>query len=333
MKNIVIVNDTYDPWYNLSLEEYLLCKTPDGSAVLYLWQNANTVVIGKNQNPWRECRTELLESEDGKLARRSTGGGAVYHDLGNLNFSFILDREKQNFTEQAKVIVSALEEYGVRAYATGRNDIVTDEGKISGNAFTYRRTRALHHGTLLVDVDKEKLGKYLQVSKEKMMAKGIKSVQSRIRNLKEYNGSITVDDLKDKLIDKFIAQYGEADIYDVRKDKNCLNALLDKEEIDRIYKTYASWEYRYGEAPAFDTEWVTRFPWGGIEIHFSSKNGIITKNAVFSDAMDESFISGLANCFADVKFKKEDMVNALLKKYGDNYMACDIAAYISEKEI
>lgn len=114
-----------------------------------------------------ECRTELLESEGGKLARRSTGGGAVYHDSGNLNFSFILPRSSQDFLIQAGIITKAVGKSGINAYVNGRNDIVTDQGKFSGNAFTYRKNRALHHGTVLVDVDREKLGRYLQVSKEK----------------------------------------------------------------------------------------------------------------------------------------------------------------------
>ncbi|MDD3092880.1 MAG: lipoate--protein ligase, partial [Clostridia bacterium] len=104
MKNLIVINKSHNPWYNLSLEEYLLDKVTEYDNILFLWQNANTVVIGKNQNPWRECRTELLESEDGKLARRSTGGGAVYHDLGNLNFSFILERSSQDFNLQARII-------------------------------------------------------------------------------------------------------------------------------------------------------------------------------------------------------------------------------------
>jgi lipoate-protein ligase A len=108
MSNLIVINTSFNPWYNLALEEYLLDKVTDYDNILFLWQNANTVVIGRNQNAWRECRTELLESEGGKLARRSTGGGAVYHDSGNLNFSFILPRSSQDFLIQAGIITKAV---------------------------------------------------------------------------------------------------------------------------------------------------------------------------------------------------------------------------------
>ncbi|HPB18105.1 MAG TPA: lipoate--protein ligase, partial [Clostridia bacterium] len=108
MNNLIVINTSLDPWFNLALEEYLLDKVTDYENILFLWQNANTVVIGKNQNPWRECRSELLEAEGGKLARRSTGGGAVYHDIGNLNFSFILARSNQDFNLQARIITQAV---------------------------------------------------------------------------------------------------------------------------------------------------------------------------------------------------------------------------------
>jgi len=332
MKNLIVINKSHNPWYNLSLEEYLLDKVTEYDNILFLWQNANTVVIGKNQNPWRECRTELLESEDGKLARRSTGGGAVYHDLGNLNFSFILERSSQDFNLQARIIIQAVKKFGIEAYVNGRNDIVTEEGKFSGNAFTFRRNRALHHGTVLLDVDCEKLGRYLQVSKEKMEAKGIKSVQSRIVNLREYNNDITVDDLKFSIIEAFEKEFGTCEIVNEFDNPQSLKKFVNKEEIDRIYDIYSSWDYRYGQAPRFDIEWVHRFSWGGIEIHLCLKNGIITQSRIFSDALDEPFITSIQDCFNNVRFKKQDMIKAISAKKSDSPMAHDIIEYIQSKE-
>lgn len=332
MKNLIVINKSHDPWLNLALEEYLLENVSEYENILFLWQNANTIVIGKNQNPWRECRTGLLESEEGKLARRSSGGGAVYHDMGNLNFSFIMDKDKQNFNIQAKIIIEALKAFNIESYVNGRNDIVTTEGKFSGNAFTFRRNRALHHGTILLDVNREKLGRYLQVSKEKMAAKGIKSVQSRIVNLKEYNEAITIDSLKSSIKDAFIKEYGPALILDESQEPECLNKIFDKKEIDRIYDIFSSWDYRYGEAPKFDIELTTRFPWGGIEIHLCLKNGFVTQSRIFSDAMDEAFISDIQDCFSNVRFTKEDMVQAILEKREKVPMAQDIANFILSKE-
>ncbi|MFA5340972.1 MAG: lipoate--protein ligase, partial [Clostridia bacterium] len=313
MMNLIIINTSLDPWYNLAFEEYLLDKVTDYRNILFLWQNSNTVVIGKNQNPWRECRSELLEAEGGKLARRSTGGGAVYHDMGNLNFSFIIERNSQDFNLQARIITQAVKKFGIEAYVNGRNDIVTNEGKFSGNAFTYRKNRALHHGTILVDVNREKLGRYLQVSKEKMEAKGIKSVQSRIVNLKEYNNTISIDDLRVSIVEAFIKEFGESKVLNQFNNENALDSFIDKSELDRIYGIYSSWEFRYAEAPRFDIEWTNRFTWGGIEIHLSLKNGIIEKSMIYSDALDEAFISDIQKCFNNVRFKKEDMADAVLK--------------------
>lgn len=332
MKNLIVINKSHDPWLNLALEEYLLENVTEYENILFLWQNANTIVIGKNQNPWRECRTGLLESEDGKLARRSSGGGAVYHDMGNLNFSFIMDKDKQNFNTQAKIIIEAVKAFNIESYVNGRNDIVTTEGKFSGNAFTFRRNRALHHGTILLDVNREKLGRYLQVSKEKMAAKGIKSVQSRIVNLKEYNEAITIDSLRSSIKDAFIKEYGPASILDEFQEPECLNKIFDKKEIDRIYDIFSSWNYRYGEAPKFDIELTARFPWGGIEIHLCLKNGIVTQSRIFSDAIDEAFISDIQDCFNNIRFTKDDMAQAILEKREKVPMAQDIANFILSRE-
>lgn len=333
MNNLILINTSFNPWYNLSLEEYLLEQAVNYDNILFLWQNANTVVIGKNQNPWRECRTELLESEGGKLARRSTGGGAVYHDLGNLNFSFILARSIQNFNQQARIITSAVKKFGIEAYVNGRNDIVTNEGKFSGNAFTFKKDRALHHGTILVDVNREKLGRYLQVSKEKIEAKGIKSVQSRIVNLIEYNSSLTIDNIRTSIMDEFIKEFGECEVINQFKDESVIYEKFDKSKIEDIYTIYSSWEHIYGEAPKFDIEWINRFSWGGIEIHLSLKNGIIVKSKIYSDALDEAFITDIQECFNNVKFKKEDMTNAILSKTRNTQMSKDIAQYILSKEM
>ena len=175
--NIILYTDTFDPWLNLSVEEQLLNSVKPGQFILYLWQNHNTVVIGKNQNAWRECKTELLENEGGKLARRLSGGGAVFHDIGNLNFTFVVDRENYDLTKQVSVILNAVNSLGINAEMNGRNDLTVDKRKFSGNAFCFRKHGAYHHGTVLVNADMSKMARYLQVSKEKILSKGIQSVQ------------------------------------------------------------------------------------------------------------------------------------------------------------
>ena len=176
----ILVTDCTNPHRNLALEDALLTNLPDGQALLYLWQNKHTVVIGAGQNAWRECHTQLLESEQGTLARRSSGGCAVYHDLGNVNFSFIVPREDYDVQRQLRVVLDAVRTLGIDAEPSGRNDLTAQGRKFSGNAFRLLKHSALHHGTLLVHVDMQKLPRYLNVAPDKLKAKLYNAGASRV---------------------------------------------------------------------------------------------------------------------------------------------------------
>lgn len=184
-----------NPYENLAMEEYLTDALPVNSALMFLWQNRNCVVIGKNQNIYDECNLDLMKSDEVKPVRRKTGGGAVYHDLGNLNFSFITDKKHYSKESNNQIIINALKRLDINAEISGRNDLVIREQKFSGHAYLNKRN-CLHHGTLMVDVDKNKLAKYLNVSKEKLSGKHVSSVRSRVINLKEVNETLTVEELK-----------------------------------------------------------------------------------------------------------------------------------------
>ena len=181
-----------DPYRNLALEQYLTEHVADDACILYLWQNQNTVVIGRNQNAWQECRTGLLEQEGGTLARRLSGGGAVFHDMGNLNFTFSVSTENYDLSRQQRVILEACRLLGIQAELSGRNDLLAQGRKFSGNSFYNHGGRSFHNGTLLIDADMTKMGRYLSPSPAKIASKGVASVASRVVNLRELCPGLTV---------------------------------------------------------------------------------------------------------------------------------------------
>lgn len=166
------------------------------------------MVIGRNQNAWRECRTTLLEQEGGVLARRLSGGGAVYHDMGNLNFTFSLPTADYDLRRQQEVLVAACRRLGIPAECSGRNDILTGGRKFSGNSFYHHGGRSFHNGTLLIDVDMEKLGRYLAPSQGKLESKGVASVRSRVVNLSQVQPGLTVSHMEEALWSAFSEVYG-----------------------------------------------------------------------------------------------------------------------------
>jgi lipoate-protein ligase A len=324
----IITSSSFDPWYNLALEEFLLKHVRENEIILYLWQNENTVVVGKNQNCWKECKCVELENDGGKLARRLSGGGAVYHDLGNLNFTFVMDKELYNLEKQLKVIIEALKNIGIEAEFSGRNDITIKGKKFSGNAFYNTKNTVLHHGTLLINSDFSKLAGYLQVSKEKMQSKGVESVQSRVINLKEVNISITLEEVISNLKRTFIKLYGGTG--------EVIDANSFKEEINSLYSKYSSWQWRYGESPSFDISFQKRFSFGEIEICLNCKDGYIVDAKVYSDAMDYEVITEISKKLNGIKFKKPYIINSIRELNVDgikNPIIDDVTEWLNEKQI
>lgn len=279
MMNYLFESNSYNPWNNLAIEKHLADFIQPGDLLLYLWQNENTVVIGRNQNALRECKAQLLEEEGGYLARRTTGGGAVYHDLGNLCFTFVASPERYDLQRQMKVIQRACRKFGIETEFSGRNDIITKDGfKFSGNAFSVTAMCKIQHGTLMIDVNKEKLGRYLTPSEEKMKAKGVKSVKSRVCNLKDLNPEVTVEAMKTALREAFTEEYGAFENFTF-ENLNC-------EEMQKTYEAYASWDWKYGKSPECEIVRVKRFTWGEIQVHLKLKNLYIAECKVYSDALD-----------------------------------------------
>lgn len=308
-KSIALVDSTsFDPWFNLALEEFLLQRCKEQQVILYLWQNDQTVVIGRNQNAWKECRCQELESDGGKLARRLSGGGAVFHDLGNLNFTFIMDKTLYNLERQLEVILRAARSLGINALFSGRNDLTAEGKKFSGNAFYHGERVSYHHGTVLIDSDFDKLGRYLQVSKEKLQSKGVKSAPSRVINLKSLAPALTVAGMKSALRQGFGELYGEGGAVVPGEIEVWDQSVLQSDpasSLAGLYHKYASWEWRYGKSPRFDLTLEHRFTWGNLDLGLVLENGMITGAEIYSDAMDSLLIRQMAQALSGLPLKAD----------------------------
>lgn len=326
LRTKIIYSLSNNPWYNLALEEFLLESISQDEVLLYLWQNQRTVVIGRNQNAWKECNYKVLKGDGGKLARRLSGGGAVFHDLGNLNFTFIMGRDSYNLKRQLRVIIEAVKQLGIEAEFSGRNDLLVKGKKFSGNAFYFTGDKAYHHGTLLFDTDFTQMLKYLQVSVEKIASKGIDSVRSRVLNLKELRADLNLKMLKKAMESSFLEEYGGEGQFEYLHPE-------DISELKGLYEKYSSWEWLFGSSPDFNVVFEKRFPWGGLEICLQTRKGIIEEAVIYSDAMDVELIKKIAEALKGCVFKI-DKISGEIKKIDKNQgIITDIISWLKEKNI
>lgn len=273
-----------DPRHNLALEAYLLERVRPGQCILYLWQNQRTVVIGRNQHAQSECRVQALEADGGQLIRRLSGGGAVYHDLGNLNFTFLTVREDYDVEKQTEAILQAVRSLGVPAERSGRNDLTAQGGKFSGHAYYRSGTQCYHHGTLMVSVDLAPLERYLNVSPLKLQAKGVASVRSRVVNLRDFCPDLTIDALCDALVRAFSAVYG-------LPVRTLTEAELDQEALGKGIARFSDPAWIYGDTRPLDVSREALFPWGLLRLDYSLEGEVITQAAVWSDALETEYLT------------------------------------------
>ena len=308
----VLISDQYDPFLNRAVEQYLTEHQEKGIVTLYLWKNQKTVVIGYNQNPYAECNVQLLLDEGGHLMRRGTGGGAVYHDLGNINFSFIADRKFYNVQKQLSVIQDALLTYGLQAEISGRNDLLCQGRKFSGNAFSKGPVNNLHHGTILIKTDGAMMQRYLIVDKAKLLKNGVQSVASRVVNLSELIPELTSENIKQPLIDAFEKTYeGKAPLLD-------FDELAKKPEVQAIREKISSYEFLFGRWEQFKTSKKGRFTWGGVELALKvdEAQAIIMDVQIASDCLDTEIIGQAENILKGCSTKKKpavDETNEIIK--------------------
>lgn len=293
-----------DPYRNIAIEEFLTMHTQEQECILYLWQNQHTVVIGRNQNCWKECRINALEEDGGHLARRLSGGGAVYHDLGNLNFTFCVRENNYDVDRQLEVIVRAVRMLGLEAEKTGRNDITVQDRKFSGNAFYRSNGFCYHHGTLLVDADLTALSRYLNVSREKLQTKGVDSVRARVVNLRALNPEITVEALRRQMVAAFEQVYGlRAQPFPEKR--------LDLEAIVEGERKFASWDWKYGRRLPFQYRMYRRFSWGDIELQFQVNRGLVQEISAYSDSMEHALVARLPGLWRGCRYEEQALRRAL----------------------
>lgn len=303
--NKVIISESTQTYFNLAFEEYLLKNSPEDEVVMFLWQSKNAVVIGNNQNPWKECNIKKMKQDDVCLARRLSGGGAVYHDEGNLNFTFVTGNQLYDENKQLKVIIDALAEYNIRAEFSGRNDILVNGKKISGNAYFFDDYKSFHHGTLLIDADINKLLNYLTVSQKKLKSKGIDSVVSRIVNLNNINKNISVDSVKSSLKKSFKRNYGDFSLFTINESFNKDSVFAN------IYSKYSSWEWIYGNTPGFEVKLDEHFDWGEIQISAEISNLLIKDVKIYSDCLNVNFIDNLNTSLIGAKYSYTNIKSAV----------------------
>ncbi len=302
------LSDSFNPYINLAKEKVLFDLVGKEDLILYLWQNQNTVVIGKNQNAYSECRIELLKEEGGSLARRLSGGGAVFHDLGNLNFTFICHTENLDVSKHLKVIQSACKRAGIATEISGRNDILADGKKFSGNAFYNSKGRSYHHGTILINANLEKLSRYLTPPKAKLEAKGVKSVKSRVVNLSSLSSSLTCEDMKSHLLSAFEEIYNLKPVAFNEIENDCISGLANE---------YSSWEYLYGTPLPFNVLCEGRLSFGSVELQLYIDKGIITAVKFYTDSLNTELANAVETAIVCKTFDLASVSIALKNALSD----------------
>ncbi len=300
----LLLSDSYDPWFNLAVEECIFRQMPATQRVLFLWRNADTVVIGRAQNPWKECNTRRMEEDHVRLARRSSGGGAVFHDLGNTCFTFMAGKPEYDKTVSTAIVLAALNSLGVTAEASGRNDLVvkTDSGdrKVSGSAYRETMDRGFHHGTLLLNADLSRLANYLNPDQKKLQAKGITSVRGRVANLVELLPGITHQQVCEAIQEAFFSHYGErVDAEVISPTTRRIYQILLRPSPVRAAGSGTSARRR----PSHLLD--ERFRWGGVELHFDVEKGHITRAQAFTDSLNPAPLEALAARLVGCQYRAE----------------------------
>lgn len=313
------VNKSNKPDYNIALEEYCFKNLKQHDKIFILWINEPAIIVGKNQNTIEEVNTEYVKQNNIHVVRRISGGGAVYHDHNNLNYTIISNEDKGadfDFKTFSQPVIDTLADLGVNAEFSGRNDIMIDGMKICGNAQAYLKGRVMHHGCLLFDTDLSVLSKALEQPKDIIKSKSVKSVRSAVSNiLPHLPEKISVDEFADKLLDKMKKEFPEMVEYKFTDQE-----LAEIEEV-RAAK-FGTWDWNYGNSPKYGIERHSRFTAGKIDVHIDVKNSIIKQIKFFGTFFgNNSNLTEVEEHLIDTKYTAEDVKEKLSQIDYNHYFA------------
>jgi len=285
----VFVSDETNIHFNLALEKYLIEEFDPKSTILFLWRNSPVVVIGRYQNPWEECRLSAMEDSNVVLARRCSGGGAVYQDLGNICFTIISPADESDKARNFKAVLEALDMMGIKAQVSGRNDIVVDGRKVSGSAFQTTKGRFCHHGTMLVSTDLSCLPNYLTPNKRKLESHGVRSVASRVANLVEFSPNATTGMFAACMEKAFEKEFcgNETDKEAIKCPINHmgLEKTVEWPSLGQSFEMFSSRDWNLGKSPTFTDRLSGRFEFGCVTFYLVVKKGVVSEASVSSDTL------------------------------------------------
>lgn len=301
-----LINPCHDPYFNMALEEYLINQTAEDSEWFMLWQNKPAVIVGRHQNTHEEVNQAFAKENGIAIVRRMSGGGAVFHDLGNLNFTFVVALSgDHSFTRFARPVLDALDQLGVAAELSGRNDLTITGQKFSGNAQFIGRKRLLHHGTLLFNTNLDIMQEVLNVDPAKMASKGVKSVRSRVTNIADHlPGSITIHDLQ-KALTQAAGEYWNLEPAQqlTAEEESRINQLADNK--------YRCWEWNYGQSPQYNLQRSHRYPWGQIDVRLEVVKGKIASCKIFGDFFTGQDIELLEQALQGTLYNRAELMKLL----------------------
>lgn len=308
---LCIYNPTTDAYFNLAVEEYMMNNFDED--IFMLWRNEPSIIVGKFQNSLAEINLDFVNEKGIKVVRRMTGGGAVFHDLQNLNYTFIESNSKGNFRTFSQPILDVLQNLGVDARFEGRNDLMIDGQKFSGNAECVNNGRILHHGTLLFDTAMNDMSAALKVNPLKFEDKAVKSVRKRVTNISEHLKSpLTVMQFCDLIMD-----------YVMKTKANCVKYEFSDADIAKIQKLrdekYSKWEWNFGNSPKYSYSKMIRTKGGNIEVHLKIEKGKISDIKIYGDFFAKRDVAEFENLFRDVNHNESDVASVLSKINTEDY--------------